>query len=119
MNRTRIVLDQVDDGIVLCRYCGARIVWALTNRDRPTPVDVQPVRDGCWVLYHYAEEEPVPRQRVSYAPLNGYGSLYRGPRWRSHWSTCPQRDVAKRDHLAELAGTRPTPQLNLFGKGGL
>jgi hypothetical protein len=112
---TRVVRDQIeDDAITSCRYCGAQIVWALTNRERRTPVDVRPVAEGLWVLYHYAEEEPSPAQRVAYAPLNGYGELYRGPRWRSHWSTCPQRETAKRDHLAEQSV--PTAQLDLFGK---
>lgn len=115
MSRTRIVLDHVDEGVTTCKFCGARIVWALTNRDRPTPVDADPVRDGLWVLYHFAEEEPVPRQRVSYAPLNGYGEIYQGPRWRSHWSSCPQRDLAKRHHMADLAV--PTAQLELFSGG--
>lgn len=117
MSRTRVVRDVVEHGVSACDFCGARIVWALTDSERPTPVDAEPSPQGLWVLYHYAEEEPTPRQRVAYAPLTGYGELYRGPRWRSHWGTCPHRELAKRAHLARLAG--PSPQLELFGsKGG-
>lgn len=62
----------------ICRSCGATILWVVTMRGRPMPLDAEPVADGTvWIE-------------------NGHVMLGTPPdgviRWRSHFATCPQAD---------------------------
>lgn len=108
---TRIVRYGVQRYPVPCRFCGSQVVWATTDHKRRMPIDRMPATDGAWVLWYYLEEEPEPIQRVSWVrSIDGYD----GPRWLSHWATCPERDAGR--HLEEQAQKQ---QLDLFSKGGL
>ena len=93
-----------------CRLCGRPVVWALTDNGRRMPVDAQPVAPDVLaflVLWFYSEEEPHPQQRVSYTR----NPRYTGPRWISHWATCPDRSVARQLAAEDAADS---PQLDLF-----
>ena len=100
---------------VPCRFCGRRVVWALTDHKKAMPLDPDPVPDGVWVLWWYAEEEPEPRQRVTY--VRSLGPEYLGERWASHWATCAEREVAR--HLQEQNRAEGGVQLSLFVGGKL
>ena len=113
----RLVRYGAQRGPAQCRLCGAEVVWALTDHGRRMPIDRAPVDGALWVLWWYAEEEPEPLQRVTY--FRESAALPETPlRWRPHWGTCSNRDVAH--HLAERHDVeRPerAPQLELFPGG--
>jgi hypothetical protein len=75
--------------IDLCRSCGAPIVWTVTRKGKRMPVDAEPVSNGKFVL----ENEEDNEKRL--AVFIGEGD-YRGPRYSSHFGTCP--------HAAEHSG---------------
>ena len=106
----KVVRYGVQRGATECRFCGASVVWAVTDNGRRMPVDRMPAEDGAWVLFFFEEEEPEPVQRVTWARAL---ESYTGPRWLAHWGTCPERDVAR--HLKEETSTER--QLDLFAKG--
>ena len=114
----KLMLYGAQHGPRACRFCGASIVWALTDHDRRLPVDVAPVASGTWVLWYSPEEEPEAVQRASYfRTTTDAGTPLR---WVSHWATCTEREAAR--HLAERHRVeRPERgvQLDLFSGGGV
>lgn len=65
--------------VVHCRSCKAPIFWATTSGDRRIPIDANPVPDGTLIV----------DGDVAYL----LGSLgledYSGPRYQTHFATCP------------------------------
>lgn len=68
-----------------CRSCGAEILWAITEKGKPMPLDAAPVeaadaRQGLFEIAHTGEgtfaipSRPVPARFVS------------------HFATCPNAD---------------------------
>lgn len=108
----RLLRYGVQRGAVPCRFCGAEVIWAQTDHKRRMPMDRIPATDGAWVLFFYAEEEPEPTQRVTWARSI---ENYDGPRWLAHWATCPEREAAR--HLAEQNKVQGGAQLSLFTGG--
>ena len=78
-----------------CRDCGARVLWAVTDSGRRTPVDPQLAIDGSLVLFFEVDGVGHPLepevQRVRRA-----GPGYIGPRWLSHFITCPKATILRR-----------------------
>lgn len=110
----RVVRYGVQRGAVPCRFCGADVVWAVTDHGKRMPLDRMPAIDGGWVLWFYEEEEPEPVQRVTWLrSLDSYPAD--GPRWLAHWATCPEREAAR--HLAEQNKAQGGAQLSLFTGG--
>jgi hypothetical protein len=63
-----------------CRSCRAPIVWARTERGKRMPVDARPAADGTYRL-----DEPDRYE----GPLAVYDPRGTGPRYASHFGTCP------------------------------
>jgi len=82
-----------------CRSCGAPVVWAVTPEGRRMPVDAEPVDGGNVLLSpnptgsqdRYAPVATVVGKRVQ-ASLFGDD----GPRYVSHFATCPNADLHRR-----------------------
>lgn len=67
-----------------CFSCGAEIVWALTEKGKRMPVDAEPVADGNLEL-DVRTDPPL-------AIVHGQPTLDGGPRYVSHFATCPNAD---------------------------
>lgn len=79
-----------------CRSCGAPIWWARASSDRRIPMDVNPAADGNVVVatgegdvLDGAELDEARRSGQSYVVVVGPGMAPGIPRWRTHFSTCP------------------------------
>lgn len=74
-----------------CRSCGAPIRWALTERGRRIPLDPEP----------YTGPEPSGLfrldGRVPTAIAVPPGALEAGPVYRSHFATCPNAALHRRN----------------------
>jgi hypothetical protein len=68
-----------------CKSCGASIIWCHTIQGKKMPVDANVSERGTFVLEERTEADP-------YAIFVGGKSLHRWPRYRSHFSTCPEAD---------------------------
>jgi hypothetical protein len=55
-----------------CRSCGAAILWVKTRNGKSMPLDAEPCPDGTLV----------PAD-------DGRATSYTGPRYKSHFATCP------------------------------
>lgn len=72
-----------------CRSCGAAIEWTKNRRTgRRMPVDREPVPDGNIAVELDANKEPVSWLLL---PL----MTHSGPRFVSHFSTCPNAESHK------------------------
>ena len=81
-----------------CRSCGARIVWAETEKGRKMPIDFYPSSEGTIVLrYPQGEKQPLAIVGV---PADAFP---REDRFTSHFATCPQADEWR-------GGRRPEPE---------
>jgi hypothetical protein len=76
-----------------CQSCKAWIIWAVTERGRRMPVDAQMNIGGTLVLCYEVDEldRPTSGQMVLQAPAD-----YRGPKWISHFATCPKASAWRR-----------------------
>ena len=63
-----------------CKGCNAEIIWAITAKGKPTPLDAKPIRVA--LLADVEGGDPRIEDGVS-----GYVS---------HWGTCPARDEFKK-----------------------
>lgn len=71
-----------------CKSCYARIIWARTDKGVATPVDEKPVAGAHFVLeVEDPRDAPVVRKVTNGKP---------GPRYQTHWSTCPNADDHRR-----------------------
>jgi hypothetical protein len=79
--------------LTCCTDCLARVVWAVTERGRRMPVDANQDITGNLVLCYEVDglERPVSGQLVVAAPAD-----YVGPRWLSHFATCPKASRFRR-----------------------
>ena len=75
-----------------CQSCAAPIVWAMTDRGRRMPVDVEPVDDGNLVL--------VWRGDVLTVAVVGHED--RRPRHRAHFATCPDAASWRRNRKEQV-----------------
>lgn len=66
-----------------CRSCSAPIIWAVTDRDKPTPVDATPVYGGNLRIEARGQHQ-APRVEVV-TPKLTFGVKMR----RSHYASCP------------------------------
>lgn len=76
-----------------CASCGAPILWAVTGKQhRRIPIDPDPTADG------NIELAPLPDSRPYYATTWGTSHTWPDgtPRYRSHFSTCPQASEHRR-----------------------
>ena len=77
-----------------CRSCGAPVTWATTVNRRRMPVDADPVPDGNLVLAYPSPGAPPLAVVVDPdAPM-----IDDPPRYRSHFSTCPNADQHRKDN---------------------
>ena len=69
-----------------CKSCGAAIVWTVTHKGRPMPVDAEPVENGNVRLRRDGDD------LVAEYPGKEHPSLFEddGLRYVSHFSTCPE-----------------------------
>lgn len=87
----------------VCRSCKAPVIWALTEKDKPMPVDAEPVEDGNIVLSHRrVGQDPVAlvkgpleieqlRAEHERSPQEGPLRLF-----ISHFATCPNAQEHRR-----------------------
>jgi hypothetical protein len=69
-----------------CRSCKAEITWAETRQGRRIPLDVEERSDGNIVI-----------EADGKAAYLTKGQAYTGPRFVSHFATCPQSKSWRRD----------------------
>ena len=69
-----------------CKSCGAQIAWAKSRAGKNIPLDVEPRADGNLVLVNGVAMAPEA------APLEVQG----GPRYASHFATCPHAPAHRR-----------------------
>lgn len=68
-----------------CRSCKAAIIWAVTENDKPMPIDFEPVPDGNVVLEEVAGQDAPLAHVLGSGALDLYsGALRRMP----HFATC-------------------------------
>ncbi len=67
-----------------CKTCNQPIMWATTAAGKAIPLDVEPVPDGNLVL-----DGGTARVADMFSPP--------GPRWRSHFATCVDADIHRRN----------------------
>ncbi|MGH7743390.1 MAG: hypothetical protein ACREQ5_01015 [Candidatus Dormibacteria bacterium] len=72
-----------------CSSCHARIVGCLTVNGKWMPVDAVPVEGGNLVLVDGAGALPGVR-------VLRKGEVVEGPRYVSHFSTCPQANIHRK-----------------------
>ena len=78
-----------------CRSCDAEVLWARTPQDKAIPIDPEPVEGGNIVLH-----DPVPgRPRTCH--FVGRGTPSDGPRYVSHFTTCPNAAQHRRPRKAQ------------------
>lgn len=69
-----------------CRSCRAKIIWAVTTKGRPIPIDLEPVADGNITLERRGPSwRPLPPLATNTKPDTPPDSL----RYKSHFATCP------------------------------
>lgn len=62
-----------------CKSCGARVIWARTEKGRSMPVDYTPLADGGNIRLDHGADAPIA------VYVSGPQS---GPRYVSHFATC-------------------------------
>lgn len=68
-----------------CRSCGRPIRWARTTKAKRIPIDLAPVDDGNVTLSD-------DRDPIATVHPPGQAPLDAGPRYVSHFATCPDAD---------------------------
>ena len=75
-----------------CRSCGAPITWAITDQGRRIPLDAKPNPAGNI------------RLDLTHAHILTKSDNYNGPRYTSHFATCPNADKHRRPRPKSSAG---------------
>jgi len=78
---TEFVVDE-------CRSCQAKVIWAVTTRARPMPVDAEPVPDGNIRLEHRGEGTTPLARVLTTTQRFGLTSLR-----KSHFASCRDSDT--------------------------
>lgn len=73
----------------ICRSCNARIQWAITERGRRMPVDVQPNDAGNILLQPRVDNIPLAIYLTAEQVAAFDGTLQRHRLYQSHFATCP------------------------------
>ena len=68
----------------VCRFCGASIRWALTDRSTRMPIDPHPHQDGNVLLGH--DDNGIQTAHVMLKD-----ETTTEPRYKSHFATCSAR----------------------------
>jgi hypothetical protein len=68
----------------ICRHCRRRVIWAVTERTRPIPLDPNPNPDG-----NVALSEPSPGRRLARVLTSGEQPTSVECRYMPHFATCP------------------------------
>lgn len=72
--------------VARCRSCWEEIIWATTRSGKKMPLDAEPHDQGTFEIREWRYGEVT----AHYLGEHGeYASGYRGPRYNSHFSTCP------------------------------
>lgn len=69
-----------------CRSCGATITWVETRTGKRMPLDPDERSDGNVVIESDGKARVLPP-----------GDPYTGPRYASHFSTCPEASAWRRE----------------------
>jgi hypothetical protein len=72
-----------------CRSCHAPVIWAVTAAGKRMPVDAEPV-DGGNVLLDQRQDPPLATVVGKQVQAGLFGDD--GPRFASHYVTCPDAD---------------------------
>lgn len=75
--------------IFRCRSCNAPVRWAITERGRRMPLDVEPSDEGNILLQDREGREPLAVVLTKGQIAAFDGSLQRHRLHRSHFATCP------------------------------
>jgi hypothetical protein len=76
-----------------CRSCGAKVIWARTaTSGKPMPVDAEPVDGGNVLLSQVVAGVGTPTATVVGNTVQPSIFGDDGPRYVSHFSTCPRAD---------------------------
>lgn len=70
-----------------CKSCHASIVWCETEAGKRMPLDAEPSLSGNTIVLGLGPDARTPRVRVLSAIELPASS---GPRYTSHFATCPQ-----------------------------
>jgi hypothetical protein len=73
-----------------CRSCGAKILWATTEKGRRMPVDFSPNEKGNIFLQHRPEREPLAVYATAEQIAAFEGTLQQHRLFTSHFATCPE-----------------------------
>lgn len=99
-----------------CKACGARIIWALTDRAKRAPIDADPTERGNMVLWYDTGGEEAGKPRVSsIAAIELVTGKPVPPAERrlNHFATCPEAERFQ----PERPVAANDPQLGLFTGG--
>jgi len=88
--------------VTTCGSCHAPIRWALTLAGKPIPLDPDPRPDGNLVVIETADWNGLPLARPA-----ELGDPPDGPRYVTHFATCPDADTHRRP-VDRPAMTPPT-----------
>lgn len=80
-----------------CRTCEQEIVWALTERGKPIPIDPNPRADGNITLHSLAGAD----QQIAH--VLGADEAASGPTYVSHFATCPDAETHRRRRQQAVA----------------
>ena len=69
----------------ICRSCGASVIWCTTVKNKPMPVDAEPVADGNLVLSDDFGRSDVPAAFPALPMDKAAGDTL----YKSHFATCP------------------------------
>lgn len=86
--------DKAIDVKSTCRSCGARLLWAITEKGRSIPLDRNPVPDGNIEIEEFEEGPPMSRVVSRQRELSP--GLFPATRYKSHFATCPEASQHRR-----------------------
>lgn len=84
-----------------CSTCAAPIIWAVTERARPMPIDAQPTKGGNVLLRPRGSDMQPLAVLLPVAKQFGHTNLR-----TSHFATCPQANQHRRRGGARVATSR-------------
>jgi len=73
-----------------CRSCGAKILWAVTEKGKRMPLDAEPSEAGNIFLQHRPNQNPLAVYTTEEQRKATKGTLMEHRLFTSHFATCPQ-----------------------------